>query len=149
MLEVEKQTVVKVVNDLWAHDAWKWGNTCASLINHEINFDAPAIIDIDGEYITANVYVNDGREFQIGYQEGGWWMCFIKDSSDPRARLTNACSGLSLYARPRCMIVTVKAAITIVGSAVIRSAANAKVRWLICKFTYSIARMKHGTQTGR
>ena len=88
MLEAEKQTVVKVINDLWAHDAWKWGNTCASLINHEINFDAPAIVEINGEYITANVYANDGREFQIGYQEGGWWMCFIKDASDPRARLT-------------------------------------------------------------
>jgi hypothetical protein len=88
MLDVEKQAVLKVINDLWAHDAWNWGNTCASLVNHEINFDAPAIVDIDGEYITANVYVKDGREFQIGYQEGGWWMCFIKDSSDPRARLT-------------------------------------------------------------
>ena len=88
MLDVEKQAVEKVVMGLWAHDAWNWGNTCASLMNHEINFDAPAIVEIDGEYITANVYVKDGREFQIGYQEGGWWMCFIKDADDPRARLT-------------------------------------------------------------
>ena len=84
MLDNQKESVLKVINDLWAHDAWNWGNTCASLINHEINFDAPAIVEIDG----ANVYVKDGREFQIGYQEGGWWMCFIKDSFDPRARLT-------------------------------------------------------------
>ena len=88
MFDVEKQAVLKVVNGLWAHDAWTWGNTCASLVNHEINFDAPAIVDIDGDYITANVYVKDGREFQIGYQEGGWFMCFIKDCDDPRARLT-------------------------------------------------------------
>lgn len=87
MLETEKQAVLKVINDLWAHDAWTWGNTCASLINHEIDFEKPAIVEIDGEYITANVYVKDGREFQIGYQEGGWWMCFVKDADDPRARL--------------------------------------------------------------
>ena len=88
MLSTEKDAVLKVINNLGAHDPWKWGNTCASLINREINFDAPAIVEIDGDYITANVYVKDGREFQIGYQEGGWFMCFIKDASDQRARLT-------------------------------------------------------------
>jgi hypothetical protein len=88
MLEVEKQAVLKVITDLWVHDSWNLGMTCVNLINDEINFDAPAIVEIDGEYITANMYVKDGREFQIGYQEGGWWMCFIKDGSDPRARLT-------------------------------------------------------------
>lgn len=88
MLEAEKQTVIKIINDLWAHDSWLWGNTCESLINHEINFDAPAIIEVDGDCTTANVFVKDGREFQIGYQEGGWWMCFIKDNYDEHARLT-------------------------------------------------------------
>lgn len=88
MNESQKESVLKVINDLWAHDPWNWGNTCAKLINQEVDFDKPAIVDIDGDYITANVYVKDGREFQIGYQEGGWWMCFIKDASDPRARLT-------------------------------------------------------------
>lgn len=88
MLATEKDAVLKVINGLWAYDAWNWGNTCANLINQEIDFERPANVDIDGEYITANVFVKDGREFQIGYQDGGWWMCFIKDASDPRARLT-------------------------------------------------------------
>lgn len=88
MFDNEKEAVLKVINSLWAHDAWNWGNTCAKLVNQEIDWDKPAILDIDGEYITANVYVKDGREFQIGYQEGGWLMCFIKDCDDPRARLT-------------------------------------------------------------
>lgn len=88
MLDNEKEAVLNVINSLWAHDAWNWGNTCAKLVNQEIDWDKPAILDIDGEYITANVYVKDGREFQIGYQEGGWFMCFIKDCDDPRARLT-------------------------------------------------------------
>jgi len=88
MLDNEKEAVLKVINSLWAHDPWNWGNTCAKLVNQEIDWDKPAILDIDGEYITANVYVKYGREFQIGYQEGGWFMCFIKDCDDPRARLT-------------------------------------------------------------
>ena len=88
MNETQKESVLKVINNLWAHDPWNWGNTCAKLINQEIDWSKPAVVDVDGEYITANVYVKDGREFQIGYQEGGWWMCFIKDASDPRARLT-------------------------------------------------------------
>ena len=88
MFDNEKEAVLKVINSLWAHDAWNWGNTCAKLVNQEIDWDKPAILDIDGDYITANVYVKDGREFQIGYQEGGWFMCFIKDCDDPRARLT-------------------------------------------------------------
>ena len=89
MLEVEKEAVLKVINNLWAHDAWMWGMTCAKLINQEIDFDAPAVVEIDGNYITANVYVKDGREFQVGYQEGGWWMCFIKDANDKRSKLLN------------------------------------------------------------
>ena len=88
MLDNEKEAVLKVINSLWAHDPWNWGNTCAKLVNQEIDWDKPAIVEIDGEYITANVFVKDGREFQIGYQEGGWWMCFIKDCDDQRARLT-------------------------------------------------------------
>ena len=88
MFDNEKEAVLNVINSLWAHDAWNWGNTCAKLVNQEIDWDKPAILDIDGEYITANVYVKDGREFQIGYQEGGWFMCFIKDCNDLRARLT-------------------------------------------------------------
>ncbi len=74
----EKDAVTKVINDLWAHDPWQWGNTCAELINREIDFDAPAIVTVRGEYTAAVVTMVDGREFEIGYQAGGWYMGYVQ-----------------------------------------------------------------------
>lgn len=82
------EKISELVGKLWAHDPWTWGNTCSNLLNNEIDFTKPSIVETEGEEVTANVYTKDGRELQIGYQEGGFWMCFIKDCDDPRAKLT-------------------------------------------------------------
>ena len=86
MTETDKQAVLNVINSLWAHDPLKWGNTCASLVNNEIDFDAPAIVtELGGEYVTAIVTMIDGREFEIGYVLGGWYMGYVKPGNPKTA----------------------------------------------------------------
>lgn len=90
MTPEQEVKIKKVINDLWAHDPWMWGNTCANLINSEIDFSAPAIVDVvgsgkHGEYIEGRVTMKDGREFEINHSDGGWSMGYVVPS---KTRLT-------------------------------------------------------------
>ena len=60
MFDNEKEAVLKVINSLWAHDAWNWGNTCAKLVNQEIDWDKPAIVEIHTSMFNRHAGVTPG-----------------------------------------------------------------------------------------
>lgn len=75
MDEEHKETIKKVIDELRAHDPWMWGNTCAKMLN-EIDWDGPAIIEREGDYITVRFLLNK-REFELSHKFGGYALGYV------------------------------------------------------------------------